>query len=126
MIQEEHHLQQPIVTVARRDFGTLRKEWTVAQALEAIRRQGVGEKIIYFYVVDDGGRLLGVVPTRRLLTAPLDRGLAEIMIEQVVAVPHTATVLEACEFFILYKFLALPVVDAERRLIGVVDVSLFA
>ncbi len=126
MSQDEQHLQQPILSVARRDFNTLRREWTVAQALEAIRRQGVGEKIIYFYVVDDAQRLLGVVPTRRLLTAPLDQGLGQVMIERVVAIPHTATVLEACEFFILYKFLALPVVDADRRLVGVVDVSMFA
>jgi magnesium transporter len=126
MSQDEQHLQQPILSVARRDFSTLRKEWTVAQALEAIRRQGVGEKIIYFYVVDEAQRLLGVVPTRRLLTAPLDQRLAEVMIERVVMIPNTATVLEAYEFFILYKFLALPVVDADRRLVGVVDVSMFA
>ncbi len=101
MSQDEQHLQQPILSVARRDFNTLRKEWTVAQALDAIRRQGVGEKIIYFYVVDEVQRLLGVVPTRRLLTAPLEQGLAQVMIERVVAIPVTATVLEACEFFIL-------------------------
>jgi magnesium transporter len=128
MSQDEQplHLQQPVLNVARRDFNTLRKEWTVAQALDAIRRQGVGEKIIYFYVVDEAQRLLGVVPTRRLLTAPLDQGLAEVMIARVVAIPNTASVLEACEFFILYKFLALPVIDADRRVVGVVDVSVFA
>jgi magnesium transporter len=38
----------------------------------------------------------------------------------------SATVLEACEFFVLYKFFAFPVVDRARRVIGVVDVSLFA
>ena len=48
------------------------------------------------------------------------------MVRRVVAIPATATVLDACEFFVLYKFFAFPVVDAERRVIGVVDVSLFA
>jgi magnesium transporter len=47
------------------------------------------------------------------------------MIRKIVALPATATVMEACEFFVLYKFLAFPVVDGEKRVVGVVDVSLF-
>jgi magnesium transporter len=66
------------------------------------------------------------LPTRRLLTAPLETRLEEIMVRRVVAIPATATVLEACEFFVLYKFFAFPVVDDQRRVVGVVDVSLFA
>jgi len=48
------------------------------------------------------------------------------MVRRVVAIPANATVLEACEFFVLYKFFAFPVVDRDRRVVGVVDVSLFA
>jgi len=40
----EKHLQEPVLSVARQDFNALRKEWTVEQALQAIRRQGVGRK----------------------------------------------------------------------------------
>jgi magnesium transporter len=47
------------------------------------------------------------------------------MISPVVSVPDTATVLEACEFFALHKLLAFPVVDAERKLVGLVDVDLY-
>lgn len=122
----DNHLQESVLSVARNDFNALRKEWTVEQALAAIRRQVVGEKIIYFYVTDDAGRLLGVVPTRRLLTAPLEQGVAELMITRIVTIPNTATVFEACEFFVLYRFLALPVIDAEQRIIGIVDVGVFA
>src|SRR5438132_1592986 len=42
------------------------------------------------------------------------------------AIPATATILDACEFFVLYKFFAFPVVDEQRRVVGVIDVSLFA
>lgn len=122
----EKHLQESVLTVARQDFNALRKEWTVDQALQAIRRQVVAEEIFYFYVIDESGRLLGVVPTRRLLTAAPDKRLVELMIEKIVTIPATATVFEACEFFVLYRFLALPVVDAEQRMIGVVDVGVFA
>jgi magnesium transporter len=69
---------------------------------------------------------MGVVPTRRLLTAPLAQSLGEIMIGKIITIPSTATVFEACEFFVLYRFLAIPVVDEEKRIVGVVDVGVFA
>ncbi len=116
----------PIVNHARKDFPLLDAGMTVEAALERIRREGVGERVIYFFATDAEGRLAGVLPTRRLLTAPLQARLEEIMVRRVVAIPVSATVLEACEFFVLYKFFAFPVVDRARRVVGVVDVSLFA
>lgn len=115
-----------IVEHARKDFPLLDAKMSVAEALDRIRREGVGERVIYFFATDAEERLVGVLPTRRLLTAPLETRLEEIMVRRVVAIPASATVLEACEFFVLYKFFAFPVVDRSRRVIGVVDVSLFA
>lgn len=115
-----------VVDHARKDFPLLDAEMTVGKALERIRREGVGERVIYFYAVDEQKRLVGVVPTRRLLTAPLETPLRQIMVPRVVAIPATATVLDACEFFVLYKFLAFPVVDEQRRIIGIIDANLFA
>jgi len=48
------------------------------------------------------------------------------MIRNVISIPADATVLEACEFFTLHRLLAFPVVDAGRRLVGVIDVELYA
>jgi magnesium transporter len=115
-----------IVEHARKDFPLLDAGMSVAEALDRIRREGIGERVIYFFATDAEERLVGVLPTRRLLTAPLEARLEEIMVRKVVAIPATATVLEACEFFVLYKFFAFPVVDSHKRVIGVVDVSLFA
>ena len=116
----------PVVEHARKDFPLLDAGMTVGEALERIRREGVGERVIYFYAIDEQKRLLGVVPTRRLLTTPLEMPLREIMVPRVVAVPATATILEACEFFVLYKFLAFPIVDEQRRVVGIIDANLFA
>src|SRR5947199_8943967 len=116
----------PVVEHARKDFPLLDGEMTVGEALERIRREGVGERVIYFYAVDEEKRLVGVLPTRRLLTASLETPLHQIMVKRVVAIPATATILDACEFFVLYKFFAFPVVDEQRRVVGVIDVSLFA
>lgn len=119
------NLDDPIINYARRDFVRLRSDQSVADALASLRSQEVGEKIVYFYVVDNGDRLVGVVPTRRLLMSPLEANIASIMVDRVAAIPADATVLTACEFFIQYKFLAFPVVDSERRLVGIADVNLF-
>ena len=126
MTRGTEHLHQPVSAVARKDVATLRQDFTVQQALDAIRQRGVGEKIVYFYVVDADDRLAGVLPTRRLLTAPLEQQLSDVMISRVVAIPQTASVLEACEAFVLHKFLAFPVVDEARRIVGVVDVGLLS
>jgi magnesium transporter len=119
------HFDDAVIAHARKDLPLLKARMSVREALDTIRREGVGERIIYFYAVDENRRLAGVLPTRRLLTAPLESSLEEIMVRRVAAIPATATVLEACEFFVLYKFFAFPVVDAERRVVGVVDVNLF-
>src|SRR5881397_363234 len=116
----------PVAEHARKDFPLLDADRTVAEALDRIRREGVGERVIYFFAVDSDKRLVGVLPTRRLLTAPLETPLREIMVRRVIAIPATASVLDACEFFVLYKFFAFPVIDEQRRVVGVIDVSLFA
>jgi magnesium transporter len=115
----------PALEYARQDFPLLQADASVEKALETIRREGIGERVIYFYAVDEQGRLVGVVPTRRLLTAAPRTVLRDIMVRRVIALPSEATVLEACEFFVLYKLLAFPVVDAERHIIGVVDSDVF-
>src|ERR1700677_868755 len=109
----------------RRDFTQLRVGETVEEALASLREKQPEGRIIYFYVVDAEGRLQGVVPTRRLLLSSPDKPIAEIMVKQVIAIPTTATVLDACEFFTMHRLLAFPVVDEERRIVGVVDVELY-
>src|SRR5215472_7693040 len=116
----------PVIEHARKDFPLLNAGMTVGETLERIRREGVGERVIYFYAIDEEKKLVGVVPTRRLLTAPLKTALCQVMVRRVVAIPARATVLEACEFFVLYKFLAFPVVDEQRRVVGIIDANLFA
>jgi len=118
-------LEESILRHTRKDFPLLQQAQTVQEALDTIRQEGIGEKIIYFYVVDAGQRLVGVLPTRRLLTSPSDKRLSDIMVGRVVAIPSTATILEACELFAMHRFFAFPVVDEQHRVIGMVDINLF-
>jgi magnesium transporter len=120
-----HILGDPVSLHMRTDPTRLRAGQTVGDALEDVRKHPPTGRVIYFYVVDDEGRLVGVVPTRRLLLSGPDTPLADIMVRRVAAIPHTATVLDACEFFTLHRLLAFPVVDDERRVVGLVDVDLY-
>jgi magnesium transporter len=118
-------LNEPVSRHMRTDPCRLLAGQTVGEALEELRRQAPSGRVVYFYVVDQDNRLLGVVPTRRLLLSDPSTRVDDIMVRSVVAIPHTATVLEACEFFTMHRFLAFPVVDEQKRLIGVVDVDLY-
>jgi magnesium transporter len=120
---EKEHWQEGVMTVARQDFATFNENLTVQEALDLIRQRGIGEKIVYFYVIDAREQLVGVLPTRRLLTSPEQERLSNIMAKRVLTIPQTATVLEACEAFVLHKFLAFPIVDYRQRIVGVVDVG---
>jgi magnesium transporter len=119
------HVHRPVLDYVQRDTPVLTKDMDVAEAMNVIRQRPVSKTVIYFYVTDDAQRLVGVLQTRTLLTAQPEERLADIMIPRVIAIPQTATVLDACEFFVLHKFLAFPIVDSERRLIGTVDINLF-
>jgi magnesium transporter len=119
------HLNDPITTHARQDFARLSVDQTVGEALEALRAKPPEGRIIYLYVTDAHGKLHGVVPTRRLLLSPPDKRIADIMVKSVIAIPHTATVLDACEFFTMHRLLAFPVVDEEKRIVGSVDVEVY-
>jgi magnesium transporter len=121
----EETLSDPVSVHARSDAATLQPGWTVVEALDYLRANPPGNRVVYFYVVDAERRLLGVVPTRRLLLSQPGTPIEKIMIRPAVAIPESATILDACEFFSLYRFLALPVVDAEKKLVGVLDVDVY-
>ena len=125
MNRSRYQLDDPITRCARRDYTAFRADMTVHEAIESIRRSGLGEKVIYFYVVNDAEQLVGVLPTRRLLMALPEKRIGDIMVSRVISIPSTATVMEACELFAMYKHLAYPVVDEQNKVIGIVDVSLF-
>jgi magnesium transporter len=119
-------MQHPVREFAGRDFVQLPQTMRVDEALKFIGNyRSAGQSLVYFYVVDDQARLVGVLQTRALLTAQPDETVADVMIRRVIAIPENATLLDACEFFVLHKFLAFPIVDREHRIVGTIDINLF-
>src|SRR5947208_13537433 len=98
----------------RFDFCRVKSDQTVEQALADLRVQQPQGRIVYFYVMDEMDRLLGVVPTRRLLMSLPDAKIADLMVRNVITIPSTASVRDACELFLKHKFLAFPVVHNEK------------
>ena len=118
-------LNDGVLEHARRDYVQIAAGQTIGEALAEVRRANPTGRIVYFYAVDPDGRLVGVVSTRRLLLSPPETRVADIMDRDPFALPADATVAEACEEFILRRFLALPIVGPGRRLLGVIDVELY-
>ncbi len=124
-IEAEKALNDPVIQYMRADFAQLNMKQTVEDALNAIRKNPPEGRIIYFYVVDDDNHLKGVIPTRRLLLNSPETTIDEIMIRELITIPNTATVYDACELFVSHRLLAFPVIDQEQRLLGVIDVELY-
>ena len=111
--------------VVRPDPVRLLETETISQALLRLRGGTLGERIVYFYVTDQTGRLVGVVPTRRLLLSDPSRFVGEVMVHPVFSVVESEPFGRALAVLAEKRLLALPVVDELGRLTGVVDVSTF-
>ncbi|MFB2876798.1 magnesium transporter [Floridanema aerugineum] len=106
------------------EYISLKEEMTVTQALERIRRlANVTETIYYLYVTDAARHLTGILSLRHLVTAQTEQTIGEIMTREVVFVYTTTDQEEVAEIIQHYDFIALPVVDTEKRLVGIVTVD---
>ncbi|MDX1663593.1 MAG: magnesium transporter [Candidatus Promineifilaceae bacterium] len=107
------------------DVITLRRNWSIRDALAFLAKVEEPETLHYLYVVDREQRLIGVVPIRNFILALSnpERSVESIMTPEVVAVPVSADQEELAEFISRYDFVAIPVVDERGRLVGVVTVD---
>lgn len=96
---------------------------TIEEALHSLRQKTISQKIIYFYAVDEGGNLKGVVSTRQLLLSHPKSLISEIMQHKIVKIKTHQTIREALEAFDRHALLALPVVDRDDKLLGALDVQ---
>lgn len=119
------HLSDPVSQHFSPETVSLNQDWTAGEALEELRGHPLlAGRIVYFYTADAEGRLAGVLSTRALLRAAPDTRLREIMHAPAVSVRDDAPLAEAFSLLLARKLFAVPVVDAEGRLAGVVDLSL--
>jgi magnesium transporter len=106
-------------------YARLRPEMTVDEAISYLRRQTRQhvESVYYLYVLDAEQHLLGVVSFRDLFSAQPDKRVRDVMHTDVLTVPEDMDQEAVSKLFAEHNFLAVPVVDAERRLKGIVTVD---
>lgn len=103
------------------EYVSLRPNMTVAEAITRIRRTGVDKETIYTCYVTQDRTLIGLVTVKDLLLAQDDeQRICDFMITNVISVTTQTDQEEVAQMFSKYNFLALPVVDAENRMVGIV------
>ena len=105
------------------DVFTLHEETKAIDAIAALQDQEEAEMVFYLYAVDDDGRLTGVVSLRNLVTTSSDTTLEDIMSRRVHSVRPETDQEEVARIVSQYNFLAVPVVDAEDQLLGIITVD---
>ena len=103
------------------EYVSLRPQMTIEEAILRIRRQGVDKETIYTCYVTEGRKLLGIVTVKDLLLAEDDdMRVEEIMLTNIISVGTHTDQEEVAQMLSKYGFLALPVVDNENRMVGII------
>ena len=106
------------------EFVDLKRDMTVGEAIRRIRRTGVDKETINIcYITDERRHLLGIVSIRQLLLAEDEELIADIMEENYISVTTLDDKEEVAQSLSKYDFLAMPVVDKECRLVGIVTID---
>ena len=106
------------------EFFSLGRDTCVTDAIAALQREDSEiEMAFYVYVVNEHGHLVGVVSLRQLVMSRPDRPLSDIMEPDVITVPVHADQEEVARIVARYNFVAVPVVDASGKLLGIVTVD---
>lgn len=102
----------------------LRKDMTVEEAIDVIRRTGLDSETIYTcYVIEPDRTLIGVITVRELLLNSNNSSIADIMNTNIIYVETKTDKEDVAKLFDKYDFLAFPVVDAEKRLVEIITVD---
>lgn len=106
------------------EFISLRPSMTVEEAIKRIRRTGVDKETIYTcYVTDNISKLIGIITVKTLLLSDETQLVKDLMEDNVISVNTLDDQEEVAQLFSKYDLLALPVVDTERRLVGIVTID---
>ena len=106
------------------EYVDLHKNDTVKDAFDRIRKIGLKKETVYTcYVIDSDRHLLGVTTVKDLLMEDYETKLIDVMEENVITVSTIEDKEEVSKMFDKYDFLALPVIDSENRLVGIVTID---
>ena len=102
---------------------TLYQNTTCRDALKSLQDQSEAEMVFYLYITDEDDRLVGVASLRALATTPPDTILKDIMVKRVHTVRPETDQEEVAQIVAQYNYLAVPVLDEDDQLLGIVTVD---
>ena len=102
---------------------TLHESITAGDAIKTLQDQEDAEMVFYLYITDDDDRLVGVISLRILTTTPSNTTLKDIMIKNVHSIRPETDQEEVARIVAQYNFLAVPVIDSDSHLLGIVTVD---
>jgi len=102
---------------------TLYQNTTCRDALKSLQDQSEAEMVFYLYITDEDDRLVGVASLRALATTPADTILKNIMVKRVHTVRPETDQEEVAQIVAQYNYLAVPVLDEDDQLLGIVTVD---
>lgn len=103
------------------EYVSLKKEMTVEESFRKIKREGIDKETIYtLYVTDNYRRLIGILSLRELIVAPAETRINDLMRSEVVYVHTHDDQEDVANLFRKYGFEAIPVVDNEKRIVGII------
>ena len=105
------------------DVFTLHQNIIAYEAIKELQRQEKSEMVFYLYITDDDNRLTGVISLRDLVTTPPETSLIDIMTKNVVSVRPETDQEEVAKIVARYNYLAVPVVDMDDSMLGIVTVD---
>ena len=105
------------------EYVSLKRSFTVAEAFDKIRSEGVDKETVYTCYVTENRKLVGIVTVKSMLLSTPDTKIEDIMEQHVISVYTHDDKEKAAEMIGKYGLLALPVVDMENRLVGIVTVD---
>jgi len=105
------------------DVFTLHQNTFAHEAIKELQKQDKSEMVFYLYVTSDEKRLTGVISLRDLVTTPPETSLVDIMTKNVVSVRPETDQEEAAKIVARYNYLAVPVIDMDGSMLGIVTVD---
>lgn len=115
--------QDSVGRIMQSQVFTLQSQITAGEGLNLLRRRAQEEPIYYIYCVNESAQLVGVLSLRVLATALPDAHIAEILKRDVITVTPETLASEAAHLVSHYGFIALPVIDKDRQIVGIVTVD---
>lgn len=115
-----HYPEKTAGAMMNTEYLALPDTMTVKEATKVIHKAAEVEMIYYLYVIDSENRLSGVLSLRQLIVNPPEKLLKEIMSTEVIFVTDSADREDVANIVAKYDFMALPVVDEQRQLVGII------